>query len=61
MLDMYIGFELDMYKGILLLNSGSWQRQTPFQASVGIIPNPGLAVIVNLKTFKVYTKDYNMH
>ena len=51
--------ELDMYKGILLLNSGSWQKQTPFQASVGMTPNPGIALMVNLKTFKVYHKNYN--
>ena len=50
--------DLDMYKGILLLNSGCWQKQTPFQASVGINPTPGLAIIVNLKTFKVYYKDF---
>jgi len=51
--------ELDMYKGILLLNSGSWQKQTPFQASVGMTPNPGIALMVNLKTFKVYHENYN--
>jgi len=50
--------ELDMYKGTLLLNSGAWQKQTGFQASVGINPTPGLAIIINLKTFKVYTKDF---
>ena len=51
--------QLDMYKGILLVNSGSWQRQTPFQASVGMIPNPGIALMVNLKTFKVFHQNYN--
>ncbi len=51
--------EANMYKGILLLNSGSWQRQTPFQASVGMTPNPGIALMVNLKTFKVYHENYN--
>ena len=51
--------ELDMYKGILLINSGSWQKQTPFQASVGMTPNPGIALMVNLKTFKVYHENYN--
>jgi len=50
--------DLDMYRGVLLLNSGTWQKQTPFQASVGITPTPGLAIIVNLKTFKVYYKDF---
>jgi DNA polymerase II small subunit len=51
--------ELDMYKGILLINSGSWQKQTPFQASVGMTPNPGIALMVNLKNFKVYHENYN--
>ncbi|MDH3766351.1 MAG: DNA-directed DNA polymerase II small subunit, partial [Nitrosopumilus sp.] len=51
--------ELDMYKGILLVNSGSWQKQTPFQASVGMIPNPGIAIMVNLKTFQVFHENYN--
>jgi DNA polymerase II small subunit len=51
--------QLDMYKGILLVNSGSWQKQTPFQASVGMTPNPGLAIIVNLKTFQVFHENYN--
>ena len=50
--------DLDLYKGVLILNSGAWQHQTPFQASVGITPTSGLAVLVNLKTFKVYTKDF---
>ncbi len=51
--------ELDMYKGILLVNSGSWQKQTPFQASVGMTPNPGIALVVNLKTFQVFHQNYN--
>ncbi|PIW32077.1 MAG: DNA polymerase II [Nitrosopumilales archaeon CG15_BIG_FIL_POST_REV_8_21_14_020_37_12] len=51
--------QLDMYKGILLINSGSWQRQTPFQASVGMTPNPGIALMVNLKTFQVFHENYN--
>lgn len=51
--------QLDMYKGILLINSGSWQKQTPFQASVGMTPNPGIALLVNLKTFQVFHENYN--
>lgn len=51
--------QLDMYKGILLVNSGSWQKQTPFQASVGMTPNPGIAILVNLKTFQVFHENYN--
>ncbi len=50
--------DLDMYKGTLIINSGAWQTQTPFQASVGISPTPGIAVIVNLATQKVFTKNF---
>ena len=51
--------DLDLYRGILLVNSGAWQHQTPFQAGVGMMPTPGMAVLVNLKTFKVWTKDFS--
>jgi DNA polymerase II small subunit len=50
--------DLDMYKGTLIVNSGAWQTQTPYQASVGISPTPGVAVIVNLATLKVFTKSF---
>ena len=51
--------QLDMYRGILLVNSGSWQKQTPFQASVGMTPNPGIVLLVNLKTMQVFHENYN--
>ena len=51
---------LDMYKGVLIVNSGAWQRQTDFQESVGITPTPGMAIIVNLQTMKVYQKDFRI-
>ncbi len=51
--------EVDRYKGILLINSGSWQLQTPFQSSVGMVPNPGIAIMVNLKTFQILHQNYN--
>ena len=50
--------DLDMYKGTLIVNSGAWQTQTGYQASVGINPTPGIAVIVNLATMRVFTKDF---
>jgi len=50
--------DLDMYKGTLIVNSGAWQSQTPYQISVGITPTPGVAVIVNLATLKVFTKSF---
>ena len=48
------------YKGVVLINSGSWQRQTPFQASVGMTPNPGIAIIINLQTLRVSYQNYNL-
>ena len=51
---------LDMYKGVLIINSGAWQRQTDFQESVGITPTPGMAIIVNLQTMKVFKKDFRV-
>ena len=51
---------LDVYKGVLIVNSGAWQRQTDFQESVGITPTPGMAIIVNLQTMKVYRKDFRV-
>ena len=44
---------VDSYRGTLIVNSGAWQRQTPFQMSVGVVPTPGIATVVNLKTLKV--------
>lgn len=50
--------DFDMYKGTLIVNSGAWQTQTPYQTSVGINPTPGIAVIINLATLKVFTKNF---
>ena len=51
---------LDMYKGVLIVNSGAWQKQTDYQESVGITPTPGMAIIVNLQTMKVFQKDFRV-
>lgn len=50
-----LGFGL--HRGVLTVNSGTWQSQTPFQQARGIQPDAGQAVLINLKTFKVFTKD----
>ena len=41
------------YKGTLLVNSGTWQDQTQFQKRMGIVPNPAIAVVVDLNRLKV--------
>lgn len=48
----------DVYKGTLLLNSGTWQSQTKYQYNMGIVPVPAVAPIVNLSTFDVLTKNF---
>lgn len=41
------------YKGVILLNSGTFQGETDYQKSLGIQPTPGKIPIVNLQTLKV--------
>ncbi|MCE7742528.1 MAG: hypothetical protein GOP50_08700 [Candidatus Heimdallarchaeota archaeon] len=42
----------DRYKGVLLLNSGTFQYQTSYQKSMNINPTTGLTYIVNLKNLE---------
>tara|TARA_B100000315_G_C14550357_1_gene575444 strand:+ start:104 stop:1582 length:1479 start_codon:yes stop_codon:yes gene_type:complete len=46
------------YRGTLILNSGTWQSQTPFQKKMGIDPVSGIVPIVNLSTLEVFTKNF---
>ena len=45
----------EKYRGSLLLNSGAWQKQTEYQERMGIVPNPGAALVVNLSNLSVQT------
>jgi len=40
------------YKNITLINSSSWLTMTDFQQKVGLIPQPGRAIVLNLQTRK---------
>ncbi len=51
--------DVDSYKGTLLVNSGAWQSQTPFQQTMGITPTPGIAIAINLSNLKPYKVDFN--
>jgi len=46
-------FGQELYRGTLIVNSGSWQSQTSFQEKMGIDPTWGVAPILNLKTLKL--------
>jgi DNA polymerase II small subunit len=40
----------DNYRGIQIINSGTFQGQTDFMRKQGIVPTPGLVTLVNLRT-----------
>ena len=48
----------ERYRGTIILNSGTWQSQTPFQLKMGIIPVPAVIPIIDLSTLDVITKDF---
>jgi len=48
----------DTYRGILIVNSGAWQRQTEYQKKMGLVPTPGIVPIVNLQTLQVTPVDF---
>lgn len=49
----------ETYRGILLVNSGAWQKPTTFQKKMGLEPTPGIVPIVNLQTLQVATVNFN--
>lgn len=42
-------FRSRVYKGIRLVNSGTWQERTKYQEQMGIVPTPNIAGILELK------------
>jgi DNA polymerase II small subunit len=47
------------YKGVIVINSGTWQAKTEFQLKQGHVPTPCLATIYNIKTSQVNIKNYS--
>jgi len=41
---------VDNYRGVQIINSGTFQNQTDFMRKQGIIPTPGIVTLVNLRT-----------
>jgi DNA polymerase II small subunit len=50
--------DMQTYKGTLIVNSGAWQAQTKFQQTMGIMPTPGIAVLINLATLQPFLQDF---
>jgi DNA polymerase II small subunit len=51
--------DVQNYRGTLIVNSGAWQAQTKFQQTMGIVPTPGIAILVNLATLQPFLHDFN--
>jgi DNA polymerase II small subunit len=51
--------DVQNYRGTLIVNSGTWQGQTPFQQTMGIMPTPGIAIAVNLSTLRPFQIDFS--
>lgn len=49
---------VDSYKGTLVINSGTWQGQTSYQANLGIMPTPGVVPVMNLATSEIVIKQF---
>ena len=47
-----------IYRGVLLVNSGAWQAETAYQRARGIVPTPGRAVLVDLRTLGLVELDF---
>jgi DNA polymerase II small subunit len=41
------------HRGVLVINSGGWQKQTDYMAKLGLMPTPGKVPVVNLQTMEV--------
>jgi DNA polymerase II small subunit len=46
------------YRNVLLINSGTWQAQTPYQKKRDITPVAGCATVVELGSMKVKVMDF---
>jgi DNA polymerase II small subunit len=41
---------VDNYRGVQIINSGTFQGQTDFMRKQGIVPTPGIVTVLNLRT-----------
>ncbi len=51
--------DVQNYRGTLIVNSGAWQAQTKYQQTMGIVPTPGIAIVVNLANLQPFQMDFN--
>jgi len=51
--------DVQNYRGTLIVNSGAWQAQTKYQQTMGIVPTPGIAIVVNLANLQPFQMNFN--
>ncbi|MDA4128476.1 MAG: DNA-directed DNA polymerase II small subunit [Thaumarchaeota archaeon] len=51
-------FDVSNYRGTLIVNSGTWQGQTSFQANMGLEPTPSIIPIVDLSMLTVIRRNF---
>jgi DNA polymerase II small subunit len=49
------------YRGVLCVNSGTWQARTPFQTKQGHQPTPCVLPVVNLKNYNISAIRFDMY
>ena len=49
----------DIYKGVYIINSGTFQKQTEYQKMMGMVPTPAIVTIFNIKSLKINQLDFN--
>jgi DNA polymerase II small subunit len=49
------------YRGVLCVNSGTWQAQTPYQTKQGHQPTPCILPVVNLKNYNINAIRFDMY
>ncbi|RLI33474.1 DNA-directed DNA polymerase II small subunit [Candidatus Bathyarchaeota archaeon] len=47
-----------VYRGIRVVNSGCWQRQTSYQQRLGLTPTPATAILANLQDASISLLDF---
>jgi len=46
-------YKVGKYRGVVIANTGTWQRMTPYQQSLGYVPTPGIFTVLHLDTLNV--------
>jgi len=48
-------YKVGKYRGVVVANTGTWQRMTPYQQSLGYVPTPGIFSVLHLDSLNIET------